>query len=96
MKPSIALGVHREEIRALVGKYRTSTPRIFGSVARGDDGEESDIDILVDTLPGATLFDLGGLQYDLQELLGAKVDVATSEGMRPRIRTRVMAEAVPL
>lgn len=94
MKPSIALDAHREEIRALVGKYRTSNPRIFGSVARGEDGEGSDIDILVDALPGATLLDLGGLQYDLQQLLGVKVDLLTPQELPRREKSTILAEAM--
>ena len=96
MKPSLALEANREAVRALVTKYRTANPRVFGSVARGEDTDESDIDILVDTLPGTTLLDLGGLQYDLEKLLGRRVDVVTVQEMRPRIRARALAEAEPL
>lgn len=70
--------------------------RVFGSVARGDVRADSDIDILVDLEPGRSLFDLGGLLYDLQTLLGVDVDVVTEKGLRPRIRERVLQEAVPL
>ena len=96
MKPSLALEANRDAIRALVAKYRTANPRVFGSVARGEDTDASDIDILVDTLPGTTLLDLGGLQYDLEKLLGRRVDVVTVQEMRPRIRARALAEAEPL
>ena len=96
MKSSLVLDANRASIRALVAKYRTTNPRVFGSVVRGEDNDESDIDILVDTLPGTTLLDLGGLQYDLEKLLGRKVDVVTEGGMRPRIRARALAEAEPL
>lgn len=70
--------------------------RIFGSVARGDADINSDIDFLVDLEPGRSLFDLGGLLMDLQELLGRPVDVVTEEGLRERIRARVLQEAVPV
>ena len=70
--------------------------RIFGSVARGTDDEKSDVDFLVDLEPGRSLLDLGGLGMDLQELLGTKVDVVTPNGLKPRIRARVLEEAVPL
>ena len=96
MKPSLALEANRDAIRALVAKHRVANPRVFGSVVRGDDTDESDLDILVDPLPGMTLLDLGGLHYELEDLLGVKVDVVTSRAMRKRILDNVVAEAVPL
>ncbi len=65
MRPSIALELHRTEILALLQQYRSSNPRVFGSVVRGSDEDGSDLDLLVDVEPGTTLFDLGGLQIDL-------------------------------
>jgi predicted nucleotidyltransferase len=64
--------------------------------ARGEADALSDIDILVDLEPGRSLLDLGGLLMDLQELLGCPVDVVTEKGLRPRIRERVLREAVSL
>ena len=96
MKPSLALEANRDAIRALVAKYRAANPRVFGSVARGEDNEDSDIDILVDALPGATMFSLGGLQYELQELLEVKVDLATPEEIPPQIRDEVMSDAMSI
>lgn len=96
MKPSVALEKNREAIRAAVSRRRTANPRVFGSVLRGEDGEDSDIDILVDTLPDATLFDLGGLQMDLQDLLGVRVDLLTPAELPKRIRAEVLAEAAPI
>ena len=69
---------------------------MFGSVARGDADERSDIDFLVDLEPGRSLFDLGGLLMGLEELLGTHVDVVTEKGLRPRIREGVLAGAVDL
>lgn len=71
-------------------------PRIFGSVARGTATPESDIDLLVDLEQGRSLLDLGGLLMDLQQALGRPVDVVTVQGLRSRIRERVLDEAVPL
>jgi hypothetical protein len=65
-------------------------------VARGEAHPGSDIDFLVELEPGRSLFDLGGLLYDLQELLGVEVDVVTEKGLRARIRGRVLKEAVSL
>lgn len=85
---------HREQILALADKYGASEVRVFGSVAKGTADERSDIDFLVDLAPGRSLLDLGGLLYELQHLLGRPVDVITSAGLRPRIRERVLKEAV--
>lgn len=86
----------REDILRIAVKRGATNVRIFGSVARGEADSESDIDILVDLEPGRSLFDLGGLLMDLQELLGHKVDVVTERGLRERIRESVLKEAVPL
>jgi predicted nucleotidyltransferase len=83
-------------IRALARRHRAANPRVFGSVVHGRAGQDSDIDILVDALPGATLFDLGGLQMDLEELLGAPVDLLTPEDLPPHFRQKVIAEARPI
>ena len=85
---------HRGQILALANKYGASEVRVFGSVAKGTADEHSDIDFLVDLVPGRSLMDLGGLLYELQHLLGRDVDVITSAGLRPRIRERVLKEAV--
>lgn len=95
MRPSVALEGKRDQVRALVAKSRTANPRIFGSVLHGEDKEGSDLDILVDALPGATLFDLGGLQEDLQDLLGVPVDVRTPGDLPVTFRDRVVKEAEP-
>lgn len=62
MKPSLALAAHREAIHHVVEAHRASNPRVFGSVLRGQDTEDSDLDILVDPLPGMTLFDIGAIR----------------------------------
>ena len=75
---------------------RARNPRIFGSVVSGRDTEQSDLDVLVDPVPGTTLLDLGGLQFELQELLGVRVDLLTPGDLPPRSRERVLREAVPI
>jgi hypothetical protein len=87
---------HRDGIRRLVEQARARNPRVFGSALRGSDTENSDLDILVDPLPGTTLFDLGGLQIALQELLGVPVDLLTPGDLPQRLRERVLSEAVPV
>jgi hypothetical protein len=69
---------------------------VFGSVARGEADEKSDVDFLVEMEPGRSLLDLGGLLMDLQNVLGREVDVVTERGLNPRIRDRVLKEAVAL
>ena len=93
MKPSIALDLKREAVRKVASRFRTANPRVFGSVLHGDDQEGSDLDLLVDALPGATLFDLGGLQVELEELLGVPVDLLTPGDLPLKFRAQVLAEA---
>lgn len=96
MDRSEILQQKRDDIIRLATAHGASNVRIFGSVARGEADENSDLDILVDLEPGRSLFDLGGLLMDLQELLGYQVDVMTERGLKARIREQVLAEAVPL
>lgn len=86
----------RTEILRLATMHGASNVRVFGSVSRNESGPESDIDILVDLAPGRNLFDLGGLQADLRDLLNTPVDLVESSCLHPYIRDRVMAEAVVL
>lgn len=86
----------RADILRIAAHYGAHNVRIFGSVARGEARPDSDVDVLVDLEPGRSLFDLGGLLMELQDLLGCRVDVVTEQGLRPRIRERVLREAVPL
>ena len=96
MRPSIRLDEKREAVRAAVGRRRMANPRVFGSVLRGEDREDSDLDLLVDALPGASLLDLCGLENDLEALLGVRVEVMTPLFLSKRFRDRVVAEAQPV
>jgi predicted nucleotidyltransferase len=96
MPPSDALKRHRQAIRKLIEQSSARNPRIFGSVLRGEDKEGSDLDLLVDPMPGTTLFDLGGLQMELEALLGVSVDLLTPEDLPPRYREKVLKEAAPV
>lgn len=87
---------YRDAILRLAARYGAHNVRIFGSVARGEADARSDVDVLVDLEPGRSLLDLGGLLMDLQNLMEHSVDVTTEQGLRPRIRQRVLEEAVPL
>jgi predicted nucleotidyltransferase len=96
MEPERLLREKREEILRICAKYGARNVRVFGSVARGESDQHSDIDFLVEMEPGRSLFDLGGLQYELEGLLGCRVDVVTERGLKKRIRQRVLREAVPV
>ena len=96
MKPSDILKAKSSLIRATIMRYRTTNPRVFGSVVYGTDKEESDIDLLVDALPGTTLFDLGGLQDELETVLSARVDLLTPADLPAKFRAKVLSEAQPI
>jgi hypothetical protein len=86
----------REQILAIAARHGARNVRVFGSVARGEDGPESDVDLLVEFEPGRGLLNHAALIGELQKLLGCKVDVASNNGLKPRIRQRIMEEAVVL
>ena len=93
MRPSAALTSHRIDVLAAARRYQTTNVRLFGSVLQGNDTDSSDLDILVDRLPNTTLFDLGGLQVDLEQMLGVKVDVLTPLDLPIKFRAEVLAAA---
>ena len=86
----------REEIIRLAGKYGARNVRVFGSLARGESGTGSDLDLLVEMEPGRSYLDLVGLWQELEERLGRKVDVITDGGVSPHLREKIYKEAVPL
>lgn len=96
MRPSVALEMKRSAVLEAVTRFRAANPRVFGSVLHGTDQDGSDLDLLVDALPGATLLDLGDLQDELRSLLGVDVDLLTPGDLPPRFRARVLAEAQPV
>jgi uncharacterized protein len=86
----------REAILCVCAKYGAHNVQVFGSVARGEADEQSDIDLLVEFDPRRSLLDHAALWLELQDLLGCKVDVLSDRGIKPRIRERVLREAIPL
>lgn len=93
MRPSQALADHREKILAIAARRGASNVRVFGSVVRGTDREDSDLDLLVDIAPGMSLYAYVGLQLDIEDALGVKVDVCTEEELHPRLKSRILGEA---
>lgn len=94
--PLSVLQQQRAAILAAAQRHGATNVRVFGSVARGEDDAQSDVDLLVDMEPGRSLFDLGALLIELQTLLRCPVDVVTEAGLRERMRERVLREAVAL
>lgn len=91
-----AVLAHREEILRIAARHGATNVRVFGSVARGTAGPESDLDLLVDVGETTSSWFPGGLIVDLEALLGCHIDVATETTLHRRIRDRVLAEARPL
>ena len=96
MKPSDALRLHRDAARRVIESHRARNARVFGSVARGEDTDASDLDILVDPTPDTTLFDIGAIRHELRKLLGVPVDVLTPKSLPDKFRAVVLAAARPL
>lgn len=96
MKPSEALRAHRAEIREIVASHHATNVRVFGSSARDEDDEDSDLDLLIDGTPELSLLDIAHMQLRLEALLGVPVDVCTPTDLPERVRARVIVEALPV
>ena len=97
MKPSVLLSIHKEEILERFAKRdKLSNLRVFGSVARGEDTSDSDIDFLVTTAPDATLLDIGGLCADSEEFFGENFDVIEEDSLPTKFKDQVLREAISL
>ncbi|WP_425478382.1 nucleotidyltransferase family protein [Xanthomonas hyacinthi] len=92
----MALETHREAIRRIVAAHNAGNPRVFGSVAHGQDSEDSDLDLLIDPTPETSLFDIGAIRHELLQLLGVQVDVMTPKSLPEGFRAEVVAQAVPV
>src|SRR5437660_12702901 len=86
----------RQEIARVAESFGARNIRVIGSVARGEDREMSDVDLLVTFDPGISLIDHAGLEIELSEMLGRRVDIASDRGLRPRVRERLLRDARPL
>lgn len=96
MRPSEALSLHRARIREIALSHRVSGVRVFGSTLRGEDGPDSDLDLLVEPTAQTTLLDIGAIRHELKELLGLEVNVLTPNSLPPKFREQVLREAVPV
>ncbi|WPH12440.1 nucleotidyltransferase family protein [Variovorax paradoxus] len=96
MRPSEALSQHRVRIREIALRHHVSSVSVFGSASRGEDGPDSDLDLLVEPTEQTTLMDIGAIRHELKALLGMEVDVLTPNGLPPKFRDQVLREAVPV
>ncbi|MBI5525029.1 MAG: nucleotidyltransferase family protein [Deltaproteobacteria bacterium] len=96
MAPADVLKSRRTQVLGIAARHGARNVRVFGSVAKGDSDEVSDIDLLVAFEPGRSLLDHAAMLLDLEALLGCKVDVVSEKALRPRFRDRVLREALPL
>ena len=87
---------HRHEILEVLERHGVTNPQVFGSAARGDDHEGSDVDMLVDFPPGTSIIDLIGIQHELEDLLAVPVDLVPRSGLKERVRSRAAKDLLPL
>ena len=96
MLPSTALQTYRKQIRLVVLAHRASNVRVFGSVIRGEDTNNSDLDLLIDPTPETSLMDIGAIRLELKALLGVNVDVLTPNALPDSFREQVLRESIPV
>jgi uncharacterized protein len=96
MRPSEALKKHRNQVLEIIGRYPVSNPRVFGSAARGEDEEGSDLDVVIDVTGPFSYFDMAKLAIELEALLGCKVDLGTARSLRPEIAGNIAPDLRPL
>lgn len=96
MSIDMLLKAHRDEILEIAKLHGATNVRVFGSVARGDAGPDSDVDFLVDLESGRSLLDLAKLLVDLEHLLNRRVDVVTEKGLRSQVKEPILRQAVAL
>jgi uncharacterized protein len=96
MKPFFISQAHRAEIRRIVEAHRASNARVLGSVARGEETDDSDLDLLIDPTPRTTMLDIGAIRHELRTLLGVRVDVLTPGALPDRTRDAIIAGAIPV
>ncbi|PZA11914.1 nucleotidyltransferase [Rhodopseudomonas palustris] len=96
LKPSEALAEHGNRLAAILSEFGLTNPRLFGSVARGEDTRRSDLDILVDAVPTTSLYDFARAEQALETLLGCRVEIVTAGLLAPDVAARIQTDLVPL
>jgi predicted nucleotidyltransferase len=90
------VAARRAELLEVLRRHGVTNPEIFGSAARGDDREGSDVDLLVDFAPGTSIIDIIGIQHELEDLIGVPVDLVPRSGLKERVRARAAKDLLPL
>ncbi len=90
------LSRHRQQVQQMAASHGLTNLRVFGSVVRGLEGPNSDIDLLVDVAPGVGLLELGRCQAELESLLGARIDLVPASDLKPAVRAEALCEAKAL
>lgn len=90
------VAARRGELLEVLRRHGVTNPEIFGSAARGDDREDSDVDLLVDFAPGTDIIDIIGIQRELEDVLGLPVDLVPRNGLKERVRSRAAKDLLPL
>jgi predicted nucleotidyltransferase len=96
MRPSISIAEHRDQVREILKRAGLRNAKLFGSTARGEDTEDSDLDLLVEAPAGATLYDLARVELELEELLGCKVEIVTQGFLAADVAKNVEADLMPI
>jgi len=96
MRPSEALAKNRDKVLEIIGRYPVANPRVFGSVARGEDADESDLDIVVDPKGIFSYFDMARLALELEAVLGCGVDLGTARSLKPDVAERASMDFRPI
>ncbi len=96
MRPSLALNAKRDQILEIAARYGATNVRVFGSVARGEDTERSDLDLLVDMDDDRCLWDLGEFTEDVKDALHCKVQIVISDSLHRLLKDRILGEATPI
>jgi predicted nucleotidyltransferase len=90
------VAARRAEVRDVLRRHGAKNPEVFGSAARGDDRADSDVDILVDFAPGTSIIDIVGIQHELEDMLGVRVDLVPRDGLTERVRARAQRDLIAL
>lgn len=96
MRPSEALARHRDEVLAIIARYPVTNPRIFGSTARGEDVEGSDLDMVIDVTGPFSYFDMARLELELEALLECSIDIGTARSLRSDVASSASSDFRPL
>jgi uncharacterized protein len=96
MRPSVAIAKHADRVREILARFGMGNPKVFGSAARGEDKDGSDLDLLVEAPSGTTFYDLARVELELEDILGCKVEVLTKASLAPDVAENAEADLAPV